>query len=61
MTKEKLIRDLEEEIPMMIEKCKKTRFMWLLFYRLGKLYVKNEVYRRLTGEQFDISKAYFMC
>lgn len=59
MTKEEFIRDLEEGIPVAIEKCRKTKISWLRFYILGKLYVSNEAYRRLTGKQFDISKAYF--
>ena len=59
MTKEEFIKSLEEGIPVAIKKCRKTKNRWLKFYRLGKLYVSNEAYRRLTGKQFDISKAYF--
>lgn len=59
MTKEQLIKTIEKEIPIEIVKCRKQKIKIIQFYKLGKLYSKNELYRRLTGKQFDISKAYF--
>ena len=60
MNKEKTIKYLENEIPQMIEKCKNTKIMFLKVYRIGKLYIYNETYRRFTGKEFDISKGYFL-
>lgn len=59
MTKEELIKSLEEGMPVAIEKCRKTKVSWLQFYRLGKLYVAAEMLKRLTGKRVDISRAYF--
>lgn len=59
MDKKSLIEKLSVSIPKDIIRCKNTKIKFLQIYRLGKLYIDNEVLRRLTGSNFDIAKAYF--
>lgn len=59
MIKEEIIKELKEEIPKDIQKCKKTKIPFIKLYRLGKLYRKQELLRRLSGIRVDISRAYF--
>ena len=59
MNREELIKKLEEEIPKKILKCRFTKIRFIQIYRLGKLYIDSEVYRRLTGKEYNISMAYF--
>jgi len=59
VNREQIIKELKEEIPKDIQKCKKTKISFIQLYRLGKLYRKQELLRRLSGIRVDISRAYF--
>lgn len=59
MDKEIFISQIRYDLIKYYRKSKYSKISILKFYYLGKSYMYQELYRRLTGHDIDISLAYF--